>query len=97
VGETGQALDRILAKVGDINQLVAAIADSAKEQALGLHEISGSINQMDHVTQQNAAMVEESTAACFALASEAKQLAGMISGEGAGDSRPAPRPIRLSA
>jgi methyl-accepting chemotaxis protein len=80
VGETGQALDRILAKVGDINQLVAGIAASAKEQAMGLHEVNSSITQMDHVTQQNAAMVQESTAASFALASEAQQLTVLIQG-----------------
>jgi methyl-accepting chemotaxis protein len=78
VGETGQALERIVAKVGEINQLVAVIAGSAKEQALGLHEINASINQMDHTTQQNAAMVEETTAACVALAAEAQQLSAMI-------------------
>jgi methyl-accepting chemotaxis protein len=80
VGETGQALDRILTKVGDINQLVASIAASAKEQAVGLHEVNSSITQMDHVTQQNAAMVQESTAASFALASEAQQLTVLIQG-----------------
>ncbi len=78
VGQTGQALGRILAKVGEINGLVADIAASAKDQAAGLHEVNSSINQMDHVTQQNAAMVEESTAACFALASEAQQLTELI-------------------
>ncbi|MDB5424069.1 MAG: chemotaxis protein, partial [Phenylobacterium sp.] len=78
VGQTGQALDRIVGKVAEINQLVAEIAGSAKEQALGLHEVNASINQMDHVTQQNAAMVEESTAACLALASEAQHLSEMI-------------------
>jgi methyl-accepting chemotaxis protein len=78
VGETGQALDRIVTRVGEINGLMSGIAASAKEQALGLHEINSSINQMDHVTQQNAAMVEESTAASFALASEAQQLAELI-------------------
>ena len=85
VGEAGQALDRILAKVGDINQLVASIAASAKEQALGLHEVNSSITQMDHVTQQNAAMVQESTAASFALASEAQQLTVLIQGFEIGD------------
>jgi methyl-accepting chemotaxis protein len=78
VGETGQALDRIVTGVGEISGLMSAIAASAKEQALGLHEINSSINQMDHVTQQNAAMVEESTAASFALASEAQHLAELI-------------------
>jgi methyl-accepting chemotaxis protein len=93
VGETGHALDRILTKVGDINQLVASIAASAKEQALGLHEVNSSITQMDHVTQQNAAMVQESTAASFALASEAQQLTVLIQGFEIGEAL-APSPPR---
>ncbi len=90
VGEAGHALDRILAKVGEINHLVASIAASAKEQALGLHEVNSSITQMDHVTQQNAAMVEESTAASFALASEAQQLTVLIQAFEVGERAEAP-------
>ncbi len=101
VGQTGQALDRIVTKVAEINQLVAEIASSAKEQALGLHEVNASINQMDHVTQQNAAMVEETTAACVALASEAQQLSAMIGrfdiGQSAADEGPAAAPVRAPA
>jgi methyl-accepting chemotaxis protein len=78
VGQTGQALDRILSNIGEINTLVAEIAASAKEQASGLHEINSAVDQMDHVTQQNASMVEENTAASFALASESQQLADLI-------------------
>jgi methyl-accepting chemotaxis protein len=107
VGQTGQALSRILAKVAEINQLVADIAASAKDQAAGLHEVNSSINQMDHVTQQNAAMVQESTAACFALASAAQQLTELIRRFEIGDvgeaktarsaHRPAPRMARAGA
>ena len=94
---TVQVLDRIVSKVAEINQLVAEIAGSAKEQALGLHEVNASINQMDHVTQQNAAMVEESTAASHSLSQEAEVLAGSVSrfqiGEPQAASRaPAARP-----
>ncbi len=78
VGQTGQALERILASIADINKLVAEIAESAKEQSSGLHEINAAIDQMDHVTQQNASMVEESTAASFVLASETQQLTDLI-------------------
>ena len=92
--EPATALDRIVAKVGEINQLVASIAASAKEQALGLHEVNSAINQMDHVTQQNAAMVQESTAASFALASEAQQLTVLIQGFEIGEAL-APAPPRV--
>ncbi len=78
VGQAGQALQRILVNVGEINTLVAEFAGSATEQASSLHEVNSAIDQMDHGTQQNASMVEENTAASFALAAEAQQLADLI-------------------
>jgi methyl-accepting chemotaxis protein len=97
VGQTGQALERIVTRVAEINGLVADIAASAKEQALGLHEINASINQMDHTTQQNAAMVQETTAACVALASEAQQLTAMIGRFDIGAEVAAPKPTFTAA
>jgi methyl-accepting chemotaxis protein len=92
VGQTGQALERILINIGEINSLVAEFAGSATEQASSLHEVNSAIDQMDHGTQQNASMVEENTAASFALASEAQQLADLIDRFETGVSaEPAPR------
>jgi methyl-accepting chemotaxis protein len=79
VGETGQALKRILSTVAEMNGLVSEIAASAREQATALNEVNGAINQMDQVTQQNAAMVEETTAASHSLAREAEGLQAMVS------------------
>jgi methyl-accepting chemotaxis protein len=79
VGETGAALTRIVSQIAEINGVVTDIAASAQEQATGLNEVNTAVNQMDQVTQQNAAMVEESTAASFALASEAEELTRMMS------------------
>ena len=62
----------------EINGLVAEIAASAQEQATGLQQVNTAVNQMDQVTQQNAAMVEESTAASHALAQEAEELSRLI-------------------
>ncbi|HTJ88613.1 MAG TPA: methyl-accepting chemotaxis protein [Acidocella sp.] len=78
VGETGQALERIVAQVAQLNGLVTDIAASAQEQATGLNEVNTAVNQMDQVTQQNAAMVEESTAASHGLAGEAQELARLV-------------------
>ena len=78
VGRTGEALQRIVAQVGEITQIVDEIAASSKEQATGLHEVNTAVNQMDQVTQQNAAMVEQSTAASHALAREAADLARLM-------------------
>ncbi len=78
VGETGQALGRIVAQVEQLNRLVSEIAASAQEQATGLAEVNAAVNQMDKVTQQNAAMVEQTTAASHSLAAEAEELARLV-------------------
>jgi methyl-accepting chemotaxis protein len=78
VAETGKSLERIMAQVTDINDVVSAIAAGAHEQATGLEQINTAINQMDQVTQQNAAMVEESTAASHSLSQETSQLSSLI-------------------
>lgn len=78
VGQTGDALNRIVGRVAQIDTLVNEIAASAQEQATGLAEVNKAVNQMDQVTQQNAAMVEESTASCHALATEAEGLAKSV-------------------
>jgi methyl-accepting chemotaxis protein len=106
VGQTGQALQRIVSQVASIDELVTEIAASAVEQSTGLHEVNNAVNQMDQVVQQNAAMVEEATAASHSLKNEASQLAALVdrfqvggrsrrprpSARPPGRLRPAPRP-----
>ncbi len=89
VGEAGQALSRIMAQVGEVSGVVAGIASSAREQASGLAEVNTAVNQMDQMTQQNAAMVEQSTAASHALAQEAEELARLAQRFQIGDDVPA--------
>jgi methyl-accepting chemotaxis protein len=96
VGRTGEALERIVSQVARLNSLVVDIAASTEEQATGLAEVNTAINQMDQVTQQNAAMVEQSTAASHALAQEASTLAELISRFQLGD-EPQPRGQRPTA
>ena len=79
VGQTGEALHRIVAHVNDISKLVGEIAASAKEEATGIAEVNTAVNQMDQVTQQNAAMVEETTAASRMLADQTEELFGLVS------------------
>jgi methyl-accepting chemotaxis protein len=78
VGETGRALGRTVEQVEQLNRLVGEIAASAQEQATGLHQVNTAVNQMDQVTQQNAAMVEQATAASHSLAGEAAELARLV-------------------
>ena len=78
VGQTGEALQRIVSRVSDIDALVSEIAASAQEQATGLAQVNVAMNQMDQVTQQNAAMVEQSTAAAHSLSGEADTLSSSV-------------------
>jgi len=78
VGESGQALERIVTNVGEISTLVTKISTSAESQAGKLHQVNGAVGSMDQMTQQNAAMVEESTAASRNLADQAQQLAELV-------------------
>ena len=89
VGQTGEALQRIVGRVAEIDGLVSEIAASAQEQATGLQQVNTAVNQMDQVTQQNAAMVEESTAASHSLAQEAESLAASVARFRVGDEAPA--------
>ncbi|CAN5450844.1 hypothetical protein BH10PSE4_BH10PSE4_20320 [soil metagenome] len=78
VGETGEALGAIVVKVTEITGQITEIARSSQEQATGLNQVNIAVNQMDQVTQQNAAMVEEATAAASNLRSEAGELNRLV-------------------
>jgi len=78
VGDTGQALERIAAQIERLTLIAEEIAASSQEQSSGLQQVNIAVNQMDQVTQQNAAMVEQSTAASHALASDAVELDRMM-------------------
>lgn len=78
VGEAGKALSDIATHVTEISDLVSGIAASAQEQSTALAEVNTAVNQMDQVTQQNAAMVEQSTAASHSLNQETSELMTLI-------------------
>lgn len=79
VAETGVALEGIQNNVASVNEHMVAIAGSAKEQAIGLAEVNSAVNQLDQVTQQNAAMVEQSTAASNSLLHQTEDLRQSLS------------------
>jgi methyl-accepting chemotaxis protein len=78
VGETVKSLGRIVTQVADINKVMGDIAAGAREQSESLGEINTAVTQMDRTTQQNAAMVEEATAASQSLSHEADHLAELL-------------------
>ncbi|WP_259952718.1 methyl-accepting chemotaxis protein [Sulfitobacter mediterraneus] len=93
VDRTGSALASIVTSVSEISNRVSNIATSAREQSSGLAEINTAVNELDHVTQQNAAMFEETTAASHALTSEADALAQAVARFRLGATHTAPPPI----
>ena len=78
VGETGEALGRIVGRVTEVHGLVADISSSTQEQAIGLGQVNSAVNEMDRVTQQNAGMVLETANAAADLAREAQILSQLI-------------------
>jgi len=78
VSETGKALDVIVAEVQEVNANVMAIVDAVREQSTTLSEINQAVTEVDKGTQQNAAMVEQTTAASHGLAGEAQSLAELL-------------------
>lgn len=78
VDKTGNALGAIVESISEISELVSNIAVSTKEQASGLNEINAAVTELDQVTQQNAAMFEETTAASHALTTETDALASAV-------------------
>ena len=103
VAETGQSLGRILEQVGNVDRVVTEIAAGAREQAVGLDEVATAVNAMDQVTQQNAAMVEQTTAASHGLRNEMNDLFEAVrrfrisETTMAVESRPAQAPARPAA
>lgn len=80
VRNASEALNVIGGFIGQMSNHINAISVSAKEQSTGLAEINTAVNSMDQTTQQNAAMVEQSTATATGLAQEATKLRDLIAG-----------------
>ncbi len=78
VEQAGSALNEVVERVQHISGLVGTIAHGATEQSQGLHEINLGVTNLDQVTQQNAAMVEQSTAAAQMLGSDADTLIQLV-------------------
>ncbi len=78
VGRTGQSLQDILSMASDVEKLMVEISASAREQATGLAEINTGVTQLDQVTQQNAAVAEQSTAAAGSLRQNAAELVQVL-------------------
>ncbi|SFR40329.1 methyl-accepting chemotaxis protein [Yoonia tamlensis] len=97
VGQAGEVLTRIANHIGHISSHMTEIAAGAAEQSTGLGEINIGVTQLDKVTQQNAAMVEEATAGSHSLTNEATQLATLVEKFKIDTTRNTPRHMRTPA
>ena len=78
VQTTGEVLTHLLHKVEEVKQVVVAIASGAQDQATGLSEVNAALTQMDNMTQQNAAMVEETHGLSRTLSDEGRRLTDLV-------------------
>ncbi len=78
VDESGKVLDEIVTRVKKVTDVMAEIASSSREQASGIEQVNKAVTSMDTMTQQNAALVEEDTAAAQALSAQATGLTKLI-------------------
>ena len=78
VDRSGKTLEEIVSSVKRVTDIIAEIAAASQEQAAGLDQVNKSIMQMDEMTQQNAALVEEATSASQCMTGQAKELMGLV-------------------
>jgi methyl-accepting chemotaxis protein len=86
VGEAGETLKRIVAQVVDLNNVVSTVAAGVKERSIALGEVNAAVHQMEELTQRNAAVAEETTAASHQLQEESERLIQLIARFRIGDS-----------
>jgi methyl-accepting chemotaxis protein len=79
VTQSGQTLDQIVSSVKKVSDIVAEIAAASREQSSGIEQVNRAVMQMDEMTQQNAALVEQATAASQSMADQARDLNKMMS------------------
>jgi methyl-accepting chemotaxis protein len=74
VQRAGITMDSVVSAVGHVTDIIGEIAAASEEQSKGIEQVNIAINQMDHTTQQNAAMVQEASAAAHLLEEQAREL-----------------------
>lgn len=79
VQDAGSTMSEIVASVSRVTDIIAEISAAASEQSQGIGQINAAVNELDQMTQQNAALVEESTAAAESLKDQASLLAEAVS------------------
>ena len=97
VDESGRVLGEIVTRVKKVTDVMAEIADSSREQASGIEQVNRAVTSMDAMTQQNAALVEEATAAARALSEQATSLMKLMGRYRLGQADAAPANLLVAA
>jgi methyl-accepting chemotaxis protein-1 (serine sensor receptor) len=79
VEEAGKTMDEVVVAIKEVSSVVGEISRACAEQSAGVAQVGQAVSQMDQVTQQNAALVEESAAAAHSLQNQAQQLVEAVS------------------
>jgi methyl-accepting chemotaxis protein len=79
VNQSGKTLDEIVTAVKKVADIIAEISAASQEQASGIEQVNKAVMQMDQITQQNAALVEETAAASQSMTQQAGGLQGLVS------------------
>lgn len=79
VDTAATTMAEIVRSVTQVNDIMGEIASASDEQRRGIEQVAQAVSQMDQVTQQNAALVEEAAGATDALANQAEHLSGVVS------------------
>lgn len=91
VNDSGETLEEIVTAVKKVSDIIAEIAAASQEQSAGIEQVNRAITQLDEVTQQNAALVEEAAAASEALDEQAKGLTDQVSSFDVGEETSSPQ------
>jgi methyl-accepting chemotaxis protein len=78
VSESGQTLETIVGSVKKVSDIIAELAAGSREQLSGIEQVNRAVNQLDQMTQQNAALVEEASAASKSMASRSQGMSQML-------------------
>jgi methyl-accepting chemotaxis protein len=105
VQDAGSTMDEIVASVQRVTDIIGEISAAAMEQSQGIGNVNEAVTRLDQMTQQNAALVEESAAAAESLKEQAHKMTTVVATFQTGDSykapapaaRPAPKPVARTA
>ncbi|MTW14506.1 methyl-accepting chemotaxis protein [Pseudoduganella eburnea] len=78
VDQAGRTMDEVVASITSVSDIMSEITAASAEQSTGIDQVNQAIGEMDHVTQQNAALVEEAAAAAESLQEQASQLSSLV-------------------